>query len=103
VRELKNLIERIVVLKDGDTLRADDLPEKVRMSATPAERRGGMASEEGISFQTAVSEFEKALILTALEKSNWVKNRAADLLQIKRTTLVEKIKRYQLEKPAGDS
>jgi DNA-binding NtrC family response regulator len=73
------------------------------MSAAPAGRRGDAAGgAEGISFQTAVSEFEKALILSALEKANWVKNRAADLLQIKRTTLVEKIKRYQLEKPAGD-
>jgi DNA-binding NtrC family response regulator len=61
------------------------------------------APDEGISFQTAVSEFEKNLILNALEKTSWVKNRAADLLKIKRTTLVEKIKRYSLEKPAGDS
>jgi transcriptional regulator with PAS, ATPase and Fis domain len=103
VRELKNLIERIVVLKDGDTLTAEDLPEKVRTNAPSPGRRGEASGEEGISFQTAVSEFEKALILTALEKTNWVKNRAADLLQIKRTTLVEKIKRYQLDKPAGDS
>jgi transcriptional regulator with GAF, ATPase, and Fis domain len=103
VRELKNLIERIVVLQDGDTLRAEDLPEKVRMGEASAGRRGdATGGEDGISFQTAVSEFEKALILSALEKTNWVKNRAADLLQIKRTTLVEKIKRYQLEKPAGD-
>ncbi len=103
VRELRNLIERIVVLKDGDTLMADDLPEKVRTGETPTHRRGDAAGDEGgISFQTAVSEFEKALILSALEKSSWVKNRAADLLQIKRTTLVEKIKRYQLEKPSGD-
>jgi transcriptional regulator with GAF, ATPase, and Fis domain len=103
VRELKNMIERIVVLRDGDSLRAEDLPEKVRLGETPAGRRGSASGgEEGISFQTAVSEFEKALILSALEKTNWVKNRAADLLQIKRTTLVEKIKRYQLEKPAGD-
>jgi transcriptional regulator with PAS, ATPase and Fis domain len=103
VRELKNLIERIVVLKDGDTLRAEDLPEKVRTNAQSSGQRRLGAGEEGISFQTAVSEFEKALILTALEKANWVKNRAADLLQIKRTTLVEKIKRYQLDKPPGDS
>ena len=46
-----------------------------------------------------MSEFEKNLILNALEKTSWVKNRAADLLKIKRTTLVEKIKRYSLEKP----
>jgi len=103
VRELKNLIERIVVLKDGDALGVEDLPEKVRMGEMPVGRRRDAAEgEEGISFQTAVSEFEKALILSALEKTNWVKNRAADLLQIKRTTLVEKIKRYQLEKPSGD-
>jgi transcriptional regulator with GAF, ATPase, and Fis domain len=103
VRELRNLIERIVVLKDGDALGVEDLPEKVRLGEMPVGRRRDAAEgEEGISFQTAVSEFEKALILSALEKTNWVKNRAADLLQIKRTTLVEKIKRYQLEKPAGD-
>lgn len=102
VRELRNLIERIVVLKDGDTLRLEDLPEKVR-SGEPGAGRGKERETggEGISFQTAVSEFEKALILSALEKTNWVKNRAADLLKIKRTTLVEKIKRYNLEKSGG--
>jgi transcriptional regulator with GAF, ATPase, and Fis domain len=104
VRELKNLIERIVVLKEGDSLQVEDLPEKIRMSERPPGRsRDVGAGEEGISFQTAVSEFEKALILSALEKTKWVKNRAADLLQIKRTTLVEKIKRYHLERPEGDS
>jgi DNA-binding NtrC family response regulator len=104
VRELRNLIERIVVLKDGDTLLPGDLPEKVRTGEEPAGRgKERAASEEGISFQTAVSEFEKALILSALEKTNWVKNRAADLLKIKRTTLVEKIKRYNLEKSGGDA
>jgi transcriptional regulator with GAF, ATPase, and Fis domain len=103
VRELRNLIERIVVLKDGDTLRLEDLPEKVRFGEPSAGRgKERVTGEEGISFQTAVSEFEKALILSALEKTNWVKNRAADLLKIKRTTLVEKIKRYNLEK-SGDA
>jgi DNA-binding NtrC family response regulator len=103
VRELRNLIERIVVLKDGDTLQLQDLPEKVRLGEPSAGRGKERATgEEGISFQTAVSEFEKALILSALEKTNWVKNRAADLLKIKRTTLVEKIKRYHLEK-SGDA
>ena len=40
---------------------------------------------------------EKALIVKSLEKSNWVKNKAAKLLQLNRTTLVEKIKRHHLE------
>jgi transcriptional regulator with GAF, ATPase, and Fis domain len=103
VRELKNLVERIVVLKDTDTLEVEDLPEKIRSAEpVPGRRANAARGEEGISFQTAVSEFEKALILSALEKTRWVKNRAADLLQIKRTTLVEKIKRYQIEKPSGE-
>jgi DNA-binding NtrC family response regulator len=98
VRELKNLIERIVVLKDGDSLRPEDLPENVRLHSDSRDRpRTKAAPEEGISFQTAVAEFEKALILSALERAGWVKNRAAELLQMKRTTLVEKIKRYHLE------
>jgi transcriptional regulator with GAF, ATPase, and Fis domain len=98
VRELKNLIERIVVLKEGELLSAEDLPESVRRDHEPRERpRGKTGPGEGISFQTAVAEFEKALIRSALERAGWVKNRAAELLQMKRTTLVEKIKRYNLD------
>ena len=99
VRELRNLIERLVVLKDGSTLTLEDLPDKIlQVGEAGVRSKGRTAHADGISFQTAVSEFEKALILNALEKTNWVKNRAADLLKIKRTTLVEKIKRYHLEK-----
>ena len=55
---------------------------------------------DGLCLSTAVSEFEKRLIYQSLEKTKWVKNRAAKLLQVKRTTLVEKIKRYDLQKCA---
>jgi transcriptional regulator with PAS, ATPase and Fis domain len=98
VRELRNLIERIVVLKEGHELLPADLPAKVRKETPPAGKPKVDLTGEGISFNTAVSEFEKALILSALEKTHWVKNKAAKLLKVKRTTLVEKIKRYQLEK-----
>jgi transcriptional regulator with PAS, ATPase and Fis domain len=98
VRELKNLIERLVVLHEGDTILPEDLPEKLRIENERVAQRKLEAHGGGISFNTAVNEFEKALIISALEKTNWVKNRAAQLLRIKRTTLVEKIKRYNLEK-----
>ncbi len=97
VRELKNLVERLVVLHEGEAIAPQDLPEKIRAENTRPAREKTDVSGSGISFSTAVSEFEKALIVSALEKSNWVKNRAAQLLKIKRTTLVEKIKRYNLE------
>jgi len=99
VRELRNLIERIVVLKENDLILPEDLPEKVCQIGGRAARPGLDVNGEGISFNTAVSEFEKALILSALEKADWVKNKAAQLLNVKRTTLVEKIKRYNLDKP----
>lgn len=105
VRELRNLIERIVVLKDDDCLRPEDLPPKMGLRPEPATPRpaADAVHEASVAFQTAVSEFEKDLIRRALEQTNWVKNRAAELLKIKRTTLVEKIKRYNLERPGGDS
>ena len=103
VRELRNLIERLVVLNEGGEILPRDLPEKMRVGIGRAAPPKVEMNAEGISFSTAVSEFEKALIVSALEKSNWIKNRAAKLLKIKRTTLVEKIKRYNLDKDQESS
>jgi DNA-binding NtrC family response regulator len=101
VRELRNLTERLVVLNEGEEILPEDLPEKLRIENSQQAPRKLDFAGEGISFNTAVSEFEKALIINALDKTNWVKNKAAQFLKIKRTTLVEKIKRYQLEKDPG--
>ncbi len=101
VRELRNLIERLVVLNEGEEILVEDLPEKLRIENDQQTRRKVEVQGEGISFNSAVSEFEKALIISALEKTDWVKNKAAQVLKIKRTTLVEKIKRYNLGKDSG--
>jgi transcriptional regulator with PAS, ATPase and Fis domain len=98
VRELKNLLERVVVLSESGVIGPADLPRRIRGIAGPAEHRFVAIDDDGLDFNSAVTEYEKELILRALEKTNWVKNRAAELLQIKRTTLVEKIKRYDLKK-----
>ena len=57
--------------------------------------------EDGLSLDEAVKDYEKRLILEALEKSNWVKARAARFLNINRTTLVEKIKKQNLTKTSS--
>jgi len=57
--------------------------------------------EEGLSLDEAVKDYEKRLILEALDKTNWVKARAARLLHINRTTLVEKIKSKNLTQAAS--
>jgi len=98
VRELKNIVERLVVLKFEGVIETDDLPESLtgtlgKTVSTPSVE----ISEEGINLNTAVTEFEKRLILESLHQTNWIKNKAAKLLKLNRTTLVEKIKRYKLQ------
>lgn len=104
VRELANMLERLVVLKGRGEIHVSDLPAKLRGSGEPEAIRVPMPEAEiggeGICLTTAVSEFEKNLIYQSLEKTAWVKNKAAKLLHVKRTTLVEKIKRYDLQKCA---
>jgi transcriptional regulator with GAF, ATPase, and Fis domain len=102
VRELKNLVERLIVLKGTGTITRRDLPAELCGGARAVEAPARIEiSEEGICLNSAVTEFEKALILQSLEKTKWVKNKAAKLLHLNRTTLVEKIKRHQL-RPGGE-
>jgi len=101
VRELKNVMERMVVLKASGEVVCADLPEEFQSSATTSEIPNIDISDGGICLNSAVTEFERNLIYQSLEQSNWVKKKAAQLLQLKRTTLVEKIKRYELQKQAS--
>jgi transcriptional regulator with PAS, ATPase and Fis domain len=100
VRELSNLMERLVVIKGEGEINIDDLPEKMKNAAPKTNFSSLEVTADGLCLSTAVSEFEKRLIYQSLEKTKWVKNKAAQLLNVKRTTLVEKIKRYELHKCA---
>jgi DNA-binding NtrC family response regulator len=97
VRELRNIIERLVVLKGSGKLSAQDLPVELTRTNGYRTPQGIEISDDGICLNSAVTEFEKALILQSLEKTKWVKNKAAKLLQLNRTTLVEKIKRHRIQ------
>ena len=97
VRELRNVVERLVVLKGTGKLSAHDLPIELKTANGCKSAQGIEISDDGICLNSAVTEFEKALILQSLEKTKWVKNKAAKLLQLNRTTLVEKIKRHRIQ------
>jgi transcriptional regulator with PAS, ATPase and Fis domain len=98
VRELKNMVERLVVLKGEGEIIQKDLPKKLGKPLNITDDPMHIQIEEdGICLNSAVSEFEKALIVQSLKKTNGVKNKAAKLLKLNRTTLVEKIKRHQLQ------
>ena len=95
IRELENMVERLVVLKKQGVLSLGDLPEKIyRQSAAPEIKEQFIRfSEDGINLSREVEQYEKHLIVEALRKANGVTTKAAQLLQLNRTTLVEKLKR----------
>lgn len=98
VREMENIIERMVILAEGNEISEDDLPEKIARKYASEMTETGYIPEEGLSLSNAVNDYERQLIIHALEKAGWVKNRAAKLLKMNRTTLVEKIKKQGIEK-----
>ena len=96
VRELENLVERLVTLSEAEVVEVADLPEKFKRLPAPAALGPRELTEQGLHLTTAVQQFEKDLILAALARTNWVKSRAAALLNLNRTTLLEKMKKQNI-------
>jgi DNA-binding NtrC family response regulator len=92
VRELENTIERAVVLCTGDRITPELLPDYLRYPAR-TDQPATVVPAEGISLKDAVSNYERTMILQSLELANGVQKRAAELLQVKPSTLNEMMKR----------
>ncbi len=95
VRELENVIERAVVLSTGEVLGVDLLASSVRNPESVGLPPPTLPAN-GIAFKEAVSEYERQIIIKALQASNGVQKRAAELLQVKPTTLHEMMKRLNI-------
>lgn len=113
VRELANLIERLVIMYPYGVVDIQDLPEKYQVEGgVPVESNfvldEGILPEEsaqmarlpreGINLKNYLSDLECDLIRQALEEANGVVAHAAKKLQLRRTTLVEKLRKYGLHK-----
>jgi two-component system response regulator HydG len=90
VRQLKNVIENMVVLSTGPTLGPDSLPHEIRPAG--GEVTGGMNNLVGIS----ITQAEKELIRNTLKMVNGNREQAAKILGIGERTLYRKIKEYDL-------
>ncbi len=110
VRELANLVERLAILHPHDVVDVRDLPAKYLSDevcqqiaeqaeaapaapATPQSLPGG-----GIDLKQYLADIEVAMIEQALNETGHVVARAANLLKMRRTTLVEKMRKYEIER-----
>ena len=117
VRELSNLVERMAIMFPGGVVGAQDLPKKYRYGVVensadiapnidaPVAHAGivsmgdtALLPEQGIDLKEYLTTLERNLIQQALDDSAGVVARAADRLGIRRTTLVEKMRKYDLQR-----
>ncbi len=98
VRELENLIERLIILNDGNVVEPADLPERI-LAKAPAGSVSGKErlSPDGVDLNIMLDEIENNMIVQALEISRGVKSKAASLLGLNRTTLIEKMKKKAID------
>ncbi|WP_136513210.1 sigma-54-dependent transcriptional regulator [Geomonas edaphica] len=92
VRELENIMERIVALTESDVITLRDLPANIAKNYIEGSHSTSV-TPAGIDMVQAINEIEKRMITEALQLSGGVKARAAVMLSINRTTLVEKMRR----------
>lgn len=106
IRELKNTIERSVIISEGDTIFKESLSSKLTTEdSVPSMSSFSDMDPDVINDATVVGDmkevvaaYERDLIINALKKVNWNQTKAADLLNVPRRTLVSKIKKYDIKK-----
>lgn len=100
VRELENVIERLVILRGGNEILPEDLPAKIFRSnplATQTYKTIFELPETGVDLKQVLSDIEDSLIIQAMNRTKGNKNQASKLLALNRTTLIEKMKKKNLE------
>ena len=97
VRQLENLVERVLALTPGRSrIDIQDLPLEIQETGKDQTIVEKTLPEAGIDLQRQLEDMEREMIQLALERTGGNKNRAAQILNVKRTTLVEKTKRLRL-------
>ncbi|MBI4714672.1 MAG: sigma-54-dependent Fis family transcriptional regulator, partial [Nitrospirae bacterium] len=96
VREIKNLVKRLAVMRPEEEIALEHLPREIR--------EGGPGAREGVlPLREALDAAEKRHLLETLEAAGWNQTRAAAILRIDRKTLRIKMKAHGLRPPAGIS
>ncbi|MDZ7860107.1 MAG: sigma-54 dependent transcriptional regulator [Candidatus Krumholzibacteriota bacterium] len=92
VRELENIIERAIVLQEGDKIKPHDLPDKISFHSR-SKRKLSLDREK-----ITLEELEKEYVISVLDETGWQKKKASEILGINASTLYRKIQRYGLSR-----
>jgi sigma-54 specific flagellar transcriptional regulator A len=100
VRELMNLVERLTILHAGQSVDGQHLPEKYRYAGDAGSSEAAVVGlpDEGVDLKDHIARVETQLIQEALDRENGVVAKAAALLGLQRTTLVEKMKKLGIQR-----
>ncbi len=92
VRELENTIERLLIMRNSDTIEVVDLPDKLRGRQSASGNRIIHLPAEGYPLE----QLEKEIVIEALERNGWNQTAAARFLRIPRHTLIYRLEKYQI-------
>ena len=103
VRQLENVIERALVLAEGDVLEASDLPLLVNVNGSRPGPSGapGDATADGIDLARAIDDLEESVIRQVLARTGGNKSAAARLLRISKSQLFHKVRKYHIDGRTG--
>jgi DNA-binding NtrC family response regulator len=94
VRELRNVVERMIIATDGELIGPEQVPPEIRGETAPA-------AEGGQTFQALKSEAERRILITALERNDWhVTRTAAELGLADHASLLKIMRRHGIRRPS---
>ncbi|HRX83769.1 MAG TPA: sigma 54-interacting transcriptional regulator [Phycisphaerae bacterium] len=105
IRELQNVVERMVLMCDGGEILPMHLPREIADSATAGTVRAatadGATGDGATGAPQGLRGYERALIVQALSNHGWNQTRAAEALGISRDNLRYRVKKYKITRPKG--
>jgi DNA-binding NtrC family response regulator len=95
VRELENTVERLLIMRNDDTISLDELPEKILGGGKIGNRRIISLPDDGYSLE----QLEREIVLEALERNGWNQTLAARFLRVPRHVLIYRVEKYGITAP----
>jgi transcriptional regulator with PAS, ATPase and Fis domain len=97
VRELENMVERLLIMRNGDTITLEELPAKIRNGNSPIPVSSSVINLPPGGYP--LEQLEREVVITALERNQWNQTAAAHFLRIPRHTLIYRMEKYEIRPP----